>query len=129
MTTGWKQIPLTLKVLFVLLGLWALGSIMAIPMRFEQGLPFFGLWLSGVTAVLILLILDLIAPLAFLFAVWTKKSWGPNLAYAYMSIFILNSIVAIFTVREQLGLMPILIPALVTGIFLAAIYNSRNYFE
>lgn len=127
--TGWKPIPLSLKILFVVLGLWTLGSVFALPGRYELGLPFFGLWVSGILAGLIVLVLDIVGPIAFLFALWTRKSWGPSVAYTYMGIFILNSVVALFTVREQLGFMPILMPALFTAVFLLVVYSKRSYFE
>ena len=37
--------------------------------------------------------------------------------------------VAFFTVREQLGLMPILIPLIANIIFFIVIYKTRNYFK
>jgi len=127
--TGWKPIPLSLKVLFVFLVLWAIGTVFALPMRFESGIPFFGLWLSGIIAGIIVLLLDIVGPITFLFGLWKRKSWAPKVAIIYMSIFILNSVVALFTVREQLGLMPILMPAFITLIFLIVIYQSRSYFK
>jgi hypothetical protein len=127
--TGWKPIPLSLKVLFVLFVLWIVGSVMAISSRYELGLPFFGMFVYGVIACFIVLLLDIVGPLAFLFALWKRESWGPKVAYIYMGIFIINSIVAIFTVRNQLGFMPIFMPLLFNVAFVAVIYKERNYFE
>ena len=127
--TGWKPIPLSLKTLFVIFILWAIGTVFAIPMRYESGIPFFGLWLSGIVAAVIVLLLDIVGPFTFLYALWNRKSWGPSIAYVYISIFILNSVVAIFTVREQLGLMSILMPALFNAVFLLVIYMKRDYFK
>lgn len=126
---GWKPIPLSLKILFVLFVLWSLGSLFAIPARYESGLPFFGLFVYGVVAALIVLLLDVAAPITFLYALWNRKSWAATFALSYIALFILNSTVAIFTVREQLGLMPILIPLAANIIFLAVIYKARNYFQ
>jgi len=39
---GWKPIPLTLKILFVVLILWSVGSVMNLPNLFVTGLPLFG---------------------------------------------------------------------------------------
>jgi len=106
--TGWKPIPLSLKILSVLFVLWIIGSVMNISARYELGLPFFGMWVTGIIASVIVLLLDIVGPIAFLFGLWNRKSWALPVAYTYMGIFILNSAVALFTVREQLGLMPIL---------------------
>jgi len=98
-------------------------------MRFELGLPFMGVFVYGIIASLIVLLLDILGPLAFLYALWKRKSWGPAVAYAYMGVFILSSIIAFFTVREQLGTIQVLIPMVVTLIFVSVIYNSKDYFK
>jgi len=126
---GWKPIPLSLKILSVFLALWVLGSFMALPGRYELGLPFFGVWVSGLFASLIVLVLDIVGPITFLFGLWSRKSWAVPVAFTYIGIFVLNSLVALFTVREQLGLMSILIPSLVNIIFLTVIYMKRSYFK
>lgn len=127
--SGWKPIPLSLKILFVLFVLWAVGSVFALPGRVEQGLPFFGVFVYGVIAGSIVLVLDIAGPLGFLFGLWKRRSWAVLLAFAYISVFVLNSAVALFTVREQLGLMPILIPMLLNIVFLIIIFINKNYFE
>jgi hypothetical protein len=126
--TGWKPIPLSLKILFVVFVLWSIGSVLNIPTRYESGLPFFGVFVYGIVASLIVLLLDVVAPITFLFALWNRKTWAASLALSYIAVFILNSTVAFFTVREQLGLLPILIPLLVNVVFFIIIYRSRSYF-
>ena len=126
---GWKPIPLSLKIIFIVFVLWVIGSLMAISMRYEEGLPLLGVFVYGIVAVLIVLLLDIIAPLTFLFALWQRKSWAASFALTYIGIFILNSVVAFFTVREQLGLMPILIPLIFNIVFFLVIYNKRSYFR
>ena len=124
---GWKPIPLSLKILFVVFVLWAIGSVFAISERSESGLPFFGMYLYGSYAGLIVLLLDVIAPLTFLFALWNRKSWEAAFALTYIAVFILNGVVAFFTVREQLGIPQILIPSIVKVIFFIFIYKTRSY--
>ena len=109
---GWKPIPLPLKILFVVLILWAIGAVMNLPNLLENSLPLFGNFVSGATAVLVVLLLDIIGPATFLYALWNRKPWAAKWAFAYMGIFILNSTVAFFTLREELGLPQILIPTL-----------------
>jgi len=126
---GWKPIPLALKILSVVLILWAIGAVMNLPNLLENGLPLFGVFVYGVLAVLVVLLLDIIGPITFLFALWNRTSWGPKWAFTYLGIFILNSAVAFFTAREQLGLPQILISTVASIIFFAVIYWKRGYFD
>jgi hypothetical protein len=125
---GWKPIPLSLKILAIVLVLWLLGALANLPNLLENGLPLMGFFVYSVTAAAVVLILDIIGPLVFLFALWTRKSWAVIWAFAYMGFFIANSVVALFTVRVTLGLLPILIPALVSACFVIVIYRQRGYF-
>jgi hypothetical protein len=126
---GWKPIPLPLKILFVVFILWLVGSVMNLPNLFQNGLPLFGKYVYGMTAAIIVLLLDIIGPVTFLFALWNRKSWAPIWAFAYIGIFILNSTVALFTVREELGLPHLLVPTIASFVFLAVIFWKRNYFK
>lgn len=125
--TGFKSLPLSLKILFVVLIIWAIGSLTAMPMRYADGLPLFGVFVYGLSAVIVLVILDLIAPIMFLVGIWKRKTWAPKLGITYNAIFIANSIVALFVFREQLGFFPILVPTIVSSIFLIVIYLQRGY--
>ena len=127
--TGWRPIPLALKVLFVVFILWSVGAIFDLPNLYELGLPLFGTFVYGIMASLVVLLLDIIGPIGFLYALWNRKSWGVVWALSYISIFILNSIVALITVREQLGFPQILAPTIISIIFVIVIYAKRNYFK
>jgi len=126
---GWKPIPLSLKIIFVVLILWSIGSVLNLSNIYESGIPFFGLWISGIIASLFAVLLDIVGPITFLFGLWTRKSWAPLIAYTYMTIFILNGIIALFTFKDQLGLIQILIPNIAEIIFLIVIYKTRSYFK
>lgn len=126
---GWKPIPLSLKILFVVFILWAIGAVLNAPNLFESGLPLLGVFIYGVPAILVVLLLDIIGPLVFLIALWSRKVWAAKWAFLYIGIFILNGVVAFFTVREVLGLPQILIPTIASIIFFIVIYRERNYFH
>jgi hypothetical protein len=126
--TGWKPIPLSLKILFIVFILWSIGSVLNMTNLYESGAPFFGVFVYGIFAITIALLLDIVGPMTFLYALWKRKSWATVWAYSYISIFILNSIVALFTVREQLGLPQILVPMIASLIFFITIYLSKSYF-
>ena len=125
---GWKPIPLPLKILFVVFILWFVGALMNLPNLLENGLPLFGGFVYGSTAFLVVMMLDIVGPLTFLFALWNRKSWGAKWAFAYIGFFILNSVIAFFTVREQLGVPQIVGPTITSSVFLAVIYWKREYF-
>ena len=83
----------------------------------------------GIVASLIALLLDIVAPMTFLFALWNRKSWAASFALSYITFFILNSAIAFFVVREQLGLKQILIPLVANVIFFIVIYWKRSFFK
>ncbi len=125
---GWRPIPLPLKVLAVVMVIWALGSAMNLPYLMENGLPVLGTFVFGTTAFLVVLFLDFIGPAVFLYALWFRKPWGVAWAAFYIGLFVLNGIVALFTVSDQLGLAQILVPNLASLLFLSVIFWKRSYF-
>ena len=127
--TGWKPIPLSLKILFVVFILWSIGSILNLSNIYESGIPFLGVFVYGMVASFIAVLLDIVAPITFLFALWNRKSWAASFALSYIAFFIINSTVAFFTVRNQLGLPQILIPTIANVIFFVVIYQKRSYFK
>ena len=89
--SGWEPIPISLKVISVLSILWMIGSVFTVQTRFELGIPFFGLFILGISAATIVILLDIVGPLIFLIGLWKRKVYGYYSALAYTSIFILNS--------------------------------------
>jgi len=126
--TGWRPMPLSLKIIFVLLVFWIIGTIFNLSNIYRLGIPFFGLWTIGIIASFFAILLDIVGPTIFLFGLWTRKSWTPLIAYIYMPIFIINGVIAFFTFREQLGLLQILIPNIVELFFLMVVYSKSKYF-
>jgi len=125
---GWQPMPVSLKILFVVLTLWMVGSVMNLPNLYENGMPLFGTMVTGVTATILPVMLDLIGPSVFLFALWTRKSWAICWALGYNGVFIVNNTVAFITLSQELGVPQILIPTAVSMIFLAVIVWKRRYF-
>jgi hypothetical protein len=127
--SGWKPVPLSLKILSFVFILWSIGSVLNIPNLYESGLPLLGIFVYGITAILVALLLDIVGPIIFIFALWNRKPWAAVWAFSYIGFFILNSTVAFFTVRGQLGLPQIIIPTIASVIFLVVIYTKRSYFK
>lgn len=127
--TGWKPIPLPLKILFVVYILWMLGTVMNLPNLYENGLPLFGTFIDGIAAVLFAVLLDFVGPVVFLVGLWQRKSWAPWWALGYLGVFILNTGVALVMVSHVLGVPQILIPLVVSAAFLAVIFWKKDYFS
>ena len=127
--TGWRPIPLPLKILAGVMVLWAIGSIANLSNLMENGLPMLGIFVFGIGAFLVVLFLDFIGPGVFLYALWNRKRWGAKWAFFYIGLFILNGFVALLLVRDTLGLMQILMPNFISMVFLAVIYWKRSYFD
>lgn len=127
--TGWQPVPLPLKILSVVLVLWLMGSVMNLPNLYHNGMPLFGSIVYGINAAMLPLLVDILGPAIFLFALWSRRSWAVYWAFAYNGIFILNGIVALFAVREELGLPQVLLPTLISVVFLAVIFWKRGYFN
>jgi hypothetical protein len=126
---GWRPIPLALKILFAVLLLWTAGSIMNMPNLMANGLPLLSTFIYGAPAAAVAVFLDIIGPMIFLLALWRRLAWGPAWAFFYISLFIVNGLVALITLRHQLGLGPLLIPSIVSVCFLIVIYWKRSYFK
>ena len=125
---GWKSLTLPLKILFIVLFLWAVMSIVVLVTSPERQIAFFGFLLKGSSAAIVIVLLDFISPLLFLFAAWKKLKWGANFGMLYNGIFILNSVVAFFTFKEIFG-NAIYFPLIASIIFFAVIFKERKYFS
>jgi hypothetical protein len=126
--TGWRPIPLALKVLSIVMALWAVGSAINLPNLMANGLPVLGAFVFGFGAFPVVLFLDFIGPLVFFYTLWNRRSWGVTWAFFYIGLFILNGVVALLTVSDQLGFAQVLVPNLVSLLFLAVIFSKRSYF-
>ncbi|MEO9895468.1 MAG: hypothetical protein ABJD13_13240 [Paracoccaceae bacterium] len=125
--SGWRPIPIALKILSVVMVVWAIGSAMNLPNLMEHGLPVLGTLVFGIPAFLMVLFFDFIGPSVFFYALWNRRSWGVKWAFFYIGLFILNGIVALLTLSDQLGLVQILVPNLISLLFLAVIFWKRTY--
>jgi len=126
--TGWKPIPISLKILSVVLLLWTLMTIGVLIKMPDREIAFFGLLLKGTSASIIVLLLDVISPLLFLYALWNKLKWGAKFGLLYNGIFILNSIVALFTYFDVFG-NGIYFPLGASAVFFLVILSKRKYFS
>ena len=126
--TGWRPLPLLLKVLFVMLVLWVAMSVMVLVTMPEREIAFLGLLLSGTAGALVVIVLDVLCPLAFLVAAWRRLGWGAAFGIFYNGVFILNNLIALLLFREKFG-NGIWFPLVASLIFVGIIVRERRYFR
>jgi hypothetical protein len=125
---NWTSLPILLKGLSIVLLLWVMMTIAVSIKMPEREIAFFGLLLKGASATAVVLLLDIISPLIFLYSMWKKLKWGAIFGMIYNGIFILNSIIALFIFKEVFG-NAIYFPLVASIIFFSAIFKERKYFS
>jgi len=124
---NWKSIPPALKALFAVLLLWVMMTIAVLICMPGREIAFFGFLLKGLPATAVVLLLDIISPLAFLYSVWKKLKWGAKFGMLYNGIFILNSIISLFIFKDVFG-NAIYFPLIASILFFIVIFKERKYF-
>ena len=125
---AWKSLPLLLKGLSIILLLWVVMTIAVLVTMPEREIAFYGLLIKGVSATTVVLLLDIVSPLIFLYSMWKKLKWGAIFGMLYNGIFILNSIIAIFLFKEVFG-NAIYFPLIASIFFFSIIFKERKYFS
>ena len=125
---NWKSLPLALKILSVVLLLWVVMTVFVLVTMPERQIAFFGLLLKGVSATTVVVLIDVVSPLVFLYAMSKKLKWGANFGMFYNGIFILNSVVAFFTFKEIFG-NAIYFPLAASIVFFLIIFKEREFFR
>ena len=82
---------------------------------------------SGAPATLIVVLLDVISPLVFLYAMWKRLGWGANFGLLYNGIFVLNNVVAFFMYFDLFG-SGLYFPLIAGLAFFSAFFKERKYF-
>lgn len=127
-TSGWKPIPLPLKIICVLSVLWALGAVANLSNLMNYGVPFFGMLLKGTSALPVPLVLDFLGPIGLIFASLKRLPWGPKWATFYMGAFIVNAAFTLIFASDLFSVPQILAPALVSVALLLVVYWKRGYY-
>jgi len=119
--------PKLLKVLSVLLILWVAMTIAVSLSMPEREIAFFGMILTGSPATTVVVVLDILCPLIFVYAALKKISWGAVFGLAYNGIFFLNCLLSLLLFMEIFG-NAIYFPLIASAIFIAIIFKERKYF-
>lgn len=126
---GWNPIPLPLKILSVVFVFWSVMAVLTMDMIAKSGFPFLGVLTSGLLAIIIVLLLNFVAPVTFLYGLWNRKSWTAKLGLSYTVFFLLNSVIAYTLLTGQFVSAPLFFPEIANLVFFVVIYKKRNYFE
>ena len=121
---GWKPIPLSLKILFIVFIFWSVMTLVTIKFAFDVGYPILGIMFDGVSGLIIAFLLVFLAPLIFVYALWNRYKWGPKFALIYIGFFIINNAVALALLQDKLGLPQILFPLIANVVFFIVIYQG-----
>ncbi len=125
---GWKPIPKSLKILSCVFVFWAVMTLPNIKFALNVGYPLVGVIFNGALGVVIALLLNVLAPLIFVYALWNRYHWGLAFAMTYIAFFIVNNTIALIWLQKQIGLPEILFPLLANVVFLGVIYRTKKYF-
>ena len=127
---GWKPIPLSLKIVSVVLTFWYSMAVFGIGSWPVKGFPFLGVFVYGNTAVIIVLSLYLLAPIIFWYGLWNRHNWTAKFILSLIGFFLLNSLIAYIKVPEHFGSSSMFFAdATINTIFFITIYKKRSYFE
>jgi hypothetical protein len=122
-----KAMPISLKVLSVLLTLWVAMTIAVTVSMPDREIAFFGVMLKGSLATMTVVVLDILCPLVFIYAAFKRLGWGAIFGIAYNGIFFLNCVLSLFLFMGKFG-DAIYFPLVASAIFLAIIFKDRKYF-
>ena len=116
-----------LKILCGLLAVWVAMTVMVVVSMPEREIAFLGMILTGPVATAVVLFIDILCPLVFIYAVLKKISWGAVFGLAYNGVFFLNSVLSLVLFLDKFG-NAIYFPLVASAIFIAIIFKERKYF-
>lgn len=146
---GWKPLPTSLKILFVLTLISLPFSLIGLSPIAKTGYPLLGFQIFGAGAIM-LYILSLVAVIIFLMGLWNRYRWTAKYGLAYYGFFLLNGLSGMINIpkqiEQQLSQIPTALPGVKEGmyagiiisilisisvaiIFMAIIYKKRDYFK
>ena len=154
--TGWNPLPTSLKVITIFLGIGILSSVYSLFSGSSFGYSLLGFYISGITGLLLIILINILGVLLFLRGIWKRNSWTWKYGISMFSFFIVNGLLSVRTIPQiikainiipsQQGIpletVPLIEPLLTVGItiglivgtiiniiFLILLYKKRSYFE
>lgn len=127
--------PLPIKIVFgwsaffILIMLWLFVSA-----QLEDTFYLLIFQITGFFATLAMILLEVIAPLLLLIAIWKKYVWAWKYGAYYFGFFALNEVVFIalhpIHLSTSISILPaILLPIILNALFAIIFIKQRDYFE
>ena len=122
-----KAMPILLKALCGLLLLWVVMTIAVSISMPDRDIAFYGVILTGVLGHIVVIIIDILCPIIFVYASVRKLHWGGIFGMAYNGVFIINGLISLFLFQEKFG-NAIYFPLIASILFFSVIVKERKYF-
>lgn len=126
---GFGAMPIALKILFVLLSVWAIMTLFALGSASQVGFPLLGYMITGIAGTILMVVLGVVIPLGILFCLWTRNDCALKCGVGYFIFFIVNTGVAYLRFPEQFALQSTIIPIVLSALFMGLLISSRDYFS
>jgi hypothetical protein len=105
MKTGWKRMPTSFRILFILLIIGFISSLTSLFSIKKYGFPFLGFDIYGTTGVILSFIITTVGILLLIIAIWKRYSWGWNYSLFYIGYMVLNSLLSIISLPNKVTTM------------------------
>lgn len=105
MNSGWKPLPVILKIIFVVLAIRVFFSIFSIAPSFDKGFDFFGYTLYGLYAINVVFIFKILLPLIIMFVMHKRKSYTWIAAAIYFFVISLSIFLTLTNMTDMLERM------------------------
>ena len=142
---GWKPMPLSIKVLFILYLLGIIFMLFGIGSVEKMGTSFFGANIAGIAGMLIYVIVLLLNVL-LLYAIWRRYYWGWIYGMVLFAFGLIDTIFSLIFINNAVAssiqgspaprmlVTIILVTSLVIGIVLELVlmwlfYRNKDYFK
>lgn len=103
--TGWKPMPLSIKVIFILLCIGVAGYLNNFFGVYQYGYSFFGLYTRGVFAILLSLLFPLAAQVILLIGLWRRASWVGWYGFVFYLVLIVFSLLSLMNVDQLINVI------------------------
>lgn len=124
---GWEPLPLSLKVISLLLLIDMLGALLSLGTDNISGFFLLGTILTGALAIGAIALVKILANIVFLAAIWKRYNWGWNYGMIYLGYFALNTLIA-FT-HPSAPIFILVIEIIVNLLFIVIFIRAKDYFE
>jgi len=100
-TKGFKPMPLSIKIIFVLFVMGLVMSFFLLPFITTTGVSFFGMVLTGAPGV-IALMFAIALQLIFIISFWNRYPWAWKYGLAFMAYSVVSSILSMLTIPSKI---------------------------